>query len=489
MNRVQALLVSFLVAIVCALVGGLVCLCEAQEQMSYMLLEGSTLTDECTICGRPPLIFPMRGTFSLSLRECNPLFTTYDVKEIQFLASNGFSSYEVTGEGMYEIGGEVAVVQRMQLKAQIDDRPGVELGCDYGPPPRVWPMVEIEVREPADPPNPLQVFYLKIIAAPVREIWFSTSVGFTSEVLKKTVSAGDLLSQAGRIVRSNSELTARLGIMPMVPDLGLDAVDIAAGGEVLFSCEDGIFSETLGPLQHGDLLSDRGRIAKTNQELTSAFIPEPIAPDVGLDAVQVTEGGEVFFSIEEELFSEALGVLLRPGDLLSDKGAIVRTNEKLLGNLQPVGVKGDVGLDAIHVWRSGEIWFSTETGFQSRHLGMISHGDLLSDSGYIVFGNLELLRRLSPLEDLANFGLDGLFLVTEDYSPIPPVHQVKMMAERGSGDVRIEWLGDGKVSQVERADEAGGPYLPVGVISPEMSYVDTAVVFLKNKCFYRIRLW
>ena len=57
---------------------------------------------------------------------------------------------------------------------------------------------------------------------------------------------GDLLSSAGRVVRRNNDLTRNLGLMPIAPDVGLDAVDIIAGGEILFSINQDVFSETLG---------------------------------------------------------------------------------------------------------------------------------------------------------------------------------------------------------------------------------------------------
>ena len=218
-------------------------------------------------------------------------------------------------------------------------------------------------------------------------------------------------------------------------------------------------------------------------------MPEPVAPDVGLDAVQVKEDGEILFSIEQDLFSEALGVMLRPGDLVSDKGVIVRTNKELLAKFEPTDVQDDLGLDAIHAWPSGEIWFSTESGFQSKRLGSIREGDLLSDNGTIVFRNLELLQRFRPLEKLANFGLDALFLITESDRTKPPTPKATITIRQDSGDVRIDWTSDGKVFQLERADEPSGPYVPVGPITTDTEYIDLVAVLGTAKSFYRVRLW
>ena len=87
------------------------------------------------------------------------------------------------------------------------------------------------------------------------------------------------------MVKRNEELTSRLGMMPGPPtDYGLDAVDVIRRGEILFSLPADVFSETLGWLHHGDLLSNRGVIVKRNQDLLSAFQPTS-SSDAGLDAV------------------------------------------------------------------------------------------------------------------------------------------------------------------------------------------------------------
>jgi hypothetical protein len=242
-------------------------------------------------------------------------------------------------------------------------------------------------------------------------------------------------------------------------------------------------------LQHGDILSDKGRIVRRNQDLISPFGPMPPIPHVGLDAVQMMKDGEILFSIEDEVFSENLGVWLGKGDILSEKGAIFRTNKELLAKFEPVDGQGDVGLDALHVWLSTEIWFSTELSFESKKFGHVGQGDLLSDGGWIIFRNLDILQPFAPLEDLADFGFDSLFLVTDDAGREPPLTQAQLSLDTESGDVRIEWLSTSKVFQVEQADEPGGPYVPAGFIFPGTDFLDPAAALSKTKSFYRIREW
>ncbi len=103
------------------------------------------------------------------------------------------------------------------------------------------------------------------------------------------------MSNRGRVVKRNGEPVGRLEIMPPVPDLGLDAVQVTRLGEILFSIPVDVFSETLGPFQHGHLLSNRGAILKRNQTLLTVSHPTPTA-DAGLDAVQVMADGQILIS-------------------------------------------------------------------------------------------------------------------------------------------------------------------------------------------------
>jgi hypothetical protein len=266
---------------------------------------------------------------------------------------------------------------------------------------------------------------------PKPDVWFSTEVGFhAANPLAEAdsldgiryISPGDLLSVRGHIVRTNNELTAKLGIMPMVPDLGLDAVMLGPRRQIWFSFEEEIgqiWSETLGCwLKHGDLLSDAGRIVQTNQRLISRFSMMPPVHDVGLDALTHAEHRAIYFSTEDDFFSEALGVTVGHGDLLSNRGHIIRTNAQLMNNFSPSGptISEDFGLDAVLLRANGEIWFSTETGFLDANLGPISDGDLLSTAGYVVATNLELVSKFGPIEDLDNFGLDAGNIIVPNYT-------------------------------------------------------------------------
>lgn len=294
------------------------------------------------------------------------------------------------------------------------------------------------------------------------EIWFSTRAGFTAGLLDPSgtvpvrVSGGDLLSQKGYIARRNADLVGRLGIMPMVPDLGLDAAMLGPQGVVWFSIDAAnapIWSETMGRwLKHGDLLAETGHVVRTNEQLLAAFLPvvTNTTPgstkwDAGLDAVaqaamlNTAARRSLLFSTEQRFFSRRLNTWVGPGDLLSEHGYIVKRNRDLLRNFHPVQMDAsvlpaDYGLDAIVLRPNGEVWFSTETGFQDAQLGPISDGDLLSTTGRVVVRNLDMLSAFGPLEDAANFGLDAAMLIVpvaaaDTYAEPPTANTTESLAQ------------------------------------------------------------
>ncbi|MCF7955386.1 MAG: hypothetical protein K9M75_06260 [Phycisphaerae bacterium] len=385
----------------------------------YKLVEGSFLVDDTDLLDRPTLMSPVQGSFYLKRINTNPLFTNYAICNFHLSSTATTNPYksEFT-EGTYQYGGEVALTQRMTLKGHINDSPPLLFDSGFSVPTISYPWIEIDLVQ-VDPKDPLQYFRLHLVAVPWPRLLFSTSSGFTASSGVK-VSQGDLISTSGRVIRKNNQLTARLGIMPVVPDLGLDAVmfgrytnpSVASKRchPIWFSITDDVFSETLGPLHKGDLLSEQGAIIKSYIDLIGPFMPMPPVPDVGLDAAARTRQGELLFSSNKDFFSENRGITISNGDLLSEKGYIFRTNADLLSrfDLCPTFAPVDAGLDAVFVWPHGEVWFSTKTSLCDVTYGMIGHGDLLSSYGKVIARNRDLVKKFEPMEDLDDFGLDGL---------------------------------------------------------------------------------
>ncbi|GEM_PF-2931805 len=378
-----------------------------QPRTRYRMLEGTLLIHsypDGTISASP-----MWGAFDL--------VPTSSPAEFLVRAFRGYTAQGnpvVTGNGTYAFNWGY---QRMTLDAVVNGSPRqldsgwVPLGVARPP------MIQIELAEHI-PPIP-DYYAIHLIAVPAYAIWFSTEVPFTSStgLTNRPVSDGDVVTHFGKVLWTNQELTRNLGIMPPAPDIGCDAInpveiDGVQWWQAWFSPEVDIFSETLGPLKHGDFLSESGLIVARNEDLVYHFHPMP-GMDWGLDAI--TWGWPCqgwYFSTEWDFWSESQGIWVRHGDVLCAKyGAIFLRNQDLLANFHPVGPLVDLGLDALYMWPSGQIWFSLDEGFQDANYGWISDGDLLSTEGWVIYRNLELLARFGPIEDLDNFGLDALHVV------------------------------------------------------------------------------
>jgi hypothetical protein len=459
--------------------------------VSYTLLDGSYFVDDCLICDRPTILQPLRGTFDLVLIQDTAPYYKYAVRDVQFTTVPGWMGEEsLTGDGTYVRFEEFARIQDMNLALQVKDastnRPAFftnETVVALAP----FPLIQVSLRQTNG--TLLQTFSLNLIAAPLREIWFSTRKALTSTNRPGPallICPGDLLSNRGRVVKRNINLVERLGIMPSVPDLGLDAVQVTRGGEILFSMPADVWSETLGQIHHGDLLSNRGVIVKRNQDLLAAFGPPKVYPDAGLDAVQVMPDGEILFSIQSNVVVNP-GLTLGRGDILSDRGKVFQTNQELLANFHPAVTNHDYGLDALQILPSGEIWFSVEEDFTDTVLGMIRAGELLSSLGHRVFSNVELVAAFAPADPSLDYGLDALFVITDTRPPAPPPRILKF--QRLAGSLSIEWEGEGDVFQLEHAASSFGPWFPCSPIIPGLTFEPASDLTAGAAGFYRLRQW
>jgi hypothetical protein len=483
------------------MLGALTTSIEAQQTQggpvwSYAMVDGSQSVDDCPICDRAPIVRPLRGTFQLRLLQQGPLFLTYALENISLTAgdTNG-SSYKVVGKGTYRVGGEIASQQYLFLEVSIDN--GVtNLLCLFtnamAGVSRLWPMIQIGVDQTNG--TVTQQYHLDLAAAPFREIWFSTAQAFQAGLWNpptNLVSAGDFISSVGRVVKRNQELTRNLGIMPPVPDLGLKDVDVLPGGEIAFSIETTAFSERLSAQLHpGDLLSDQGRLLRTNQQLIAAFGPQSPTTDVGLSALQVMEAGETYFSVQTNFFSKKLNRLVQPGDLLTDLGAVVKANTDLVKPFTPANPTNDYGLNAIYIWPSGEIWFSTRDGFYDSNSNSYAPGDLLSDQGYVVYRSAELLTVFQPSGSGADFGLDALFVVTDAVAAGPaPKLGLPQPTNSPPASLTIQRIGGSRAFQLERATNVAGPYVPASPITTDMLFLDAGALTNQPEAFYRLHQW
>jgi hypothetical protein len=154
--------------------------------------------------------------------------------------------------------------------------------------------------------------------------------------------------------------------------------------------------------------------------MVGPFCPQPVVQDFGLDAVARAPDGRLLFSIEQGFFSECQSIEISASDLLAEDGRVFRRGPDLLDRFHSgASDVGDVGLDAAHVFPDGEVWFSTDRAFIDERYGLIGDGDLLSDTGRIVARNRELIAPFRPpIGDIDDFGLDALHVASS-----PPVRR------------------------------------------------------------------
>ncbi len=140
----------------------------APAPVTYSLLAGSQLIDDCPVCDRVTIPVPMSGTFQLLVVESNPLFVRYQVTNVSFTANSpSGSAYTATGGGTYQQGGEVALQQSMALDLQIGNGFTSSLGLLTNTDQAVlvpWPQIRIGL----DQTNGtfVQVYRLDLVAAP-----------------------------------------------------------------------------------------------------------------------------------------------------------------------------------------------------------------------------------------------------------------------------------------------------------------------------------
>ena len=462
------------------------------EAWRYQLLHESGYVDDCPPCAaRPTLEWPLRGSFQLTPGDSNPLFQRYALTGVRLTVGGGPpGGILLEGSGTLEVGGEVALIHRLTLRLAVQTDTGREIvDFDSGPQPGEpqWPWLDLKVSE-VDP-RLTRVLSLHFDAMPIRDLWFSTRNGFTASLPGPDpvrVSGGELVSDQGRVVVTLDDIRSALQLTEPTDLMNLDAADVTTGGVVEFSLGADAVSGTLGTVHHGDLVSLAGQRVAGYPEFGAAIAPEPPTPDLGLDAVQQRSDGTRLFSTQEAVFSERLGTVVGRGDLMSSTGKLHATNRELLKAFHPLNPDQDYGLDAVFVWPTGEVWFSTEDSVALEGGRFLLDGDLLSSTGRILYGNLELLQQFSPLEDTFNFGLDALVIATDATDPVPEPPVARLQVDDAQAEARLEWTGKGRFFQVEGAAAVSGPYAPVTPVVAGSGYT---IPISGTTAYFRVRQW
>ncbi|MHB1308576.1 MAG: hypothetical protein ACYDC1_08480 [Limisphaerales bacterium] len=459
----------------------------------YRLLPGSTFEDECRVCDRLPIIEPIQGEFDLVWVDEGPAIARFEVTNLRAVDfSEETLRRVVLGGGQFERLAEPAGAGAMRLAVNVAGN-GTQRDANLTNvtllPAAAWPLLEVDLGEVGG--TDFTNFKLRLRAAPLQELWFATPHGMTPGIDPSPgrIEGGDLLADAGRVIRPRQRLLASLGFEPGSTNLPIDALTVADGGEVWFSFPEDVDTPKLGLIHDGDVVSDAGRMVRRSAQLLGAFALMPPIEDPGVDGLQLLDDGQILFSIRRPVFSERLGQRIERSDLLSDAGVRVRSGQELRSAFKPVSPDAEPGLDAFHLWPGGEVWFSTEEGFESATEGVITDGDLLSSRGYVVYRNLDLVRWFQPLEDLANFGLTSLFVISDATAPpkastlLPPGFSGTPAAPG------LRWELAGRCAQVERAFRVEGPYRATSPLILDTEWADPLATGREEMMFYRLRQW
>ena len=132
----------------------------------YELSKDSIFIDDCTICGRPTIPIPITGTFTLTPEPPGPdPFQHFQVNAIDFKSMLEGFDYRIQGSGLYQQGGEVAILQRMDLNVAVNDDAGAILSSGTVTVTASFPEIDIELTH-QNPTSPAHVYSLHIIAKP-----------------------------------------------------------------------------------------------------------------------------------------------------------------------------------------------------------------------------------------------------------------------------------------------------------------------------------
>ncbi|MFO0874535.1 MAG: hypothetical protein U0575_11270 [Phycisphaerales bacterium] len=96
-------------------------------------------------CACPLLFAPLGGTLSLEKTGSNPLFVTYAVEAVAFTVALGGTTIDISGKGTYTIGGEVALLQRMELDLVVGDDPTTHYDSGMVPVTTPFPALDVTV--------------------------------------------------------------------------------------------------------------------------------------------------------------------------------------------------------------------------------------------------------------------------------------------------------------------------------------------------------
>ena len=137
-----------LLAVMVMVCVGLVC-AAAEAAVVYRLSPSSTYQEGCVgPCMCPvSMIGKIKGTFKLVQLTPTPLFTRYRVAKISWAVINPNKEvvHMIRGHGIYQLGGEIALMQQLILDLSIDGADPVFFDSGLVPVESAFPNISISV--------------------------------------------------------------------------------------------------------------------------------------------------------------------------------------------------------------------------------------------------------------------------------------------------------------------------------------------------------
>lgn len=101
----------------------------------------------------PPCLCPIMwtgetsGTMRITLTKTDPLYAYYAVDQVQWTVKvNGLTNpIKVSGSGTYTVGGEVALLHRLELDLSLDGQPAEHFDSGWVPPTTTLPYLDATV--------------------------------------------------------------------------------------------------------------------------------------------------------------------------------------------------------------------------------------------------------------------------------------------------------------------------------------------------------
>src|SRR3954462_1243796 len=200
------------------------------QNWRYQLTDGAAIMDDCPICDRVSIWEPLQGSFDSVVVQRSPISFAFLLTNINFVSVNtNLPVTRISGSGTLDFDtGRLKLTLDLKIVRSGTTEP-IHMTNSPAESPRVYPIIGANVNE--DTASQTHVYRLRIQAAPIRELWFSTAINFTSAQIG-AISHGDLLT-TGRVIKRNFELTESLSVPE--GEVGLDAIDIGPRGELFFS--------------------------------------------------------------------------------------------------------------------------------------------------------------------------------------------------------------------------------------------------------------